>query len=493
MFRPGPVSRDRGQSEVLGLVLLFGFTLFTAVGILLMGGMALDGVERSVNLQQAEQSMREADARLSQVAFSTNDAHTLDFSAQDGDVRVTNDGNMTVSVVNGTNSCSEEIGFGSIEYEAENGDTVVYQAGGVWKRSNGGSVMLSPPDMQFRNGTFSFQMVNVSGTVDGSIEKLKAKKDVSASKERSKAFRETFTDDACNPPEKVVITVDSVHYRAWADYFRTYIGGNVTTDPTNQSASVELVKFGSTVSVSGDNNTVESSTAFSAEVEVLGTELSGISGNDIIYGPTTFTVKVNDTEMTPWPDGNPDDGLSGKPTNDDLNDPTRDEYFSYSIGNRSAGTNLTVQATSWTCAVRDDTGQYQYVEGEGYLEQWRCDEVYGERIVIDSDSNSDNLVLLQDGEKVPDFGEAGKEQRNLAEILGDRINDTGYLQLDSNEVVFLYELSEENADPEDAADNEDPDYNDAVVLLTIEEANGVDKPEDFAVHISMNQVTVKKK
>jgi len=481
---------SRGQSEVVGLALLFGFTLLAAVGVLLVGGTAMDALEGSVSLQQAENSMREADARLSQVAFSTNDAHTLDFSGQEGDVRVTDSGNVTVTVVNGSDTCSAEIGFGSIEYENRNGDLVTYQAGGVWKRVDGGSVMLSPPDMQYRNGTFSFQLVNVSGTVEGPVDSLKANRNAEVSRNQSEQLQETFGDPACNPPDEVVVTVDSKYYRAWGDYFREYIGGNVSIDADDGTASVSLVSVGSSVSISGENNTVESSSDFSATVEVLGTELSGISGNSVVYGPTTFDVTVNETELTPWPDGDPEDGLSSEPADDDLNDPTEGEQFVYDLRNRSSGTTITVGATSWYCSEWDYAEQTIFVEGYGDLYQYRCDDVGGERIAIDSDSNSDNLVLLQDGEQVPDFGEAGPEQRNLTEILGDRINDTGHLQLSANEVVFLYELSKDDADPDNADDGDDPDYNDAVVLLTIEEDNGVEDPESFAVHVSANHVEV---
>lgn len=484
--------RSRGQSELLGLVLLFGLTLFAALAVVLVGGAALDGIEESVTLQQAEQSMREADARLSQVAFSTNDAHTLDFSAQEN-VRVVNDGEMTITVLNGTQTCTGTIGLGAIRYAADDGGEVAYQAGGVWKQTESGSVMLSPPDMQYRNGTFSFQMVNVSGRVEGGVETLQASKNVTASRARSEQFRETFGDPACNPPEKVRITVESDYHRAWGEFFREYIGGNVTTTPAASTATVELVQVGASVNVSGSDNTVVSSEAFSADVDVLGTELSGTSGDNVIYGPTTFTVKVNETELTPWPDGDPDDGLDPDPVADDLNNPALGEEFSYEIGNRSAGTTITVQATSWNCYDWQDTGEEIAVSGYDY-DQLRCTETYGQDdITIDSDSNSDNLVLLEDGERVPDFGAAGPEQRNLSEILGDRIDDSGYLDLDSNEVVFLYELSEPNADPEEAAGSDDPDYNDAVVLLTIEEANSVGKPENFAVHVSMNEVSVTKK
>ncbi|WP_435154087.1 DUF7289 family protein [Haladaptatus sp. DFWS20] len=201
---------------------MMGLVVISLAGILLIGSGAVSEIRGSVEIQNAEHTMREVDARLSQVAFSANDAHTLDFSGQNGDVEVTKNGRMTITVVNGTNQpCREEMAFGAIEYRGEGDEVVAYQAGGVWKRTDDGSVMLSPPDMQYRNGTFSFQMVNVTGSVDGSVTQLQVSKNTTASRADSQAFRETFTKPRCNPPDNATLTVHIDYYRAWGKFFKT--------------------------------------------------------------------------------------------------------------------------------------------------------------------------------------------------------------------------------------------------------------------------------
>ncbi len=211
-----------GRKHRSGVILMMGLVVISLAGILLIGSGAVSEIRGSVEIQNAEHTMREVDARLSQVAFSANDAHTLDFSGQNGDVEVTKNGRMTITVVNGTNQpCREEMAFGAIEYRGEGDEVVAYQAGGVWKRTDDGSVMLSPPDMQYRNGTFSFQMVNVTGSVDGSVTQLQVSKNTTASRADSQAFRETFTKPRCNPPDNATLTVHIDYYRAWGKFFKT--------------------------------------------------------------------------------------------------------------------------------------------------------------------------------------------------------------------------------------------------------------------------------
>ncbi|MFC7203912.1 hypothetical protein ACFQJC_10320 [Haloferax namakaokahaiae] len=475
----------RGQATVIGYVLLISVVVFSGIGIAYFGSTAISELRGAANTQTAEFAMRESDARLSQVAFSTNDAHTLDYSKIRGVTSVTEDGSMEITIRNDSHVCTGDLSFGTIQTEANDGDTVAYQAGGVWKMSKSGAVMLSPPNMQYTNGTFSFQLVNVSGKADGQINKLQVTKDSAQSKTKTQSFQGVFTDPQCNPPDNATITIQSDYYTAWGRFFETHFDdGTVTVNDSEETASILLETAGSSAYINQANNTVTSDEALTATVEVLGTELSGTSGGNKINGPTTFRISINGSSKTPWYDSDLDDPID--PEEDDLNDPVKGEHFNYSF-DRSTGVSISVYATSYTCNDYDETGVTNTYSGTTYTEE-RCDDVGNERIEISSTSNSGNLVILEDGDKVPDFSAAGPEQRNLTEILEERIDDSGYVQLDENEFVFLYELSKENADPDNADSSDDPDYNDAVVLLTITEKGSVSAPENFAIHVAVNEV-----
>ncbi|WP_135829045.1 DUF7289 family protein [Halorussus halobius] len=514
-FRADAASGRRGQSEVVGLGLLFGFTLFAAVGVLFVGGTAMDALEGSANVQNAENSMREADARLSQVAFSSNDAHTLDFSGQDGDVRVTDDGTATITTVgNDSATCSADIEFGSITYEADDGGEVTYQAGGVWKRTEAGSVMLSPPDLQYRNGSFSFRMVDVSGGVNGSVESLRATKDAAASRERSEQLREAFAADRCTPPKKIVVSVDSEYYRAWGEYFRSHFDtGTTAVYDANRTASMTVTLAGT--GTENRNRSLAVQRNATASVELLSTEISGTQTRRVgcdewafgfcvepVYAdykynaPVTMRVNVGDRTYEPWTDVANPASVAEK----DVNDPTDGPESRSFTTNVSAGDNVSVEATGYG-ADSYDWNDYEEVSLNG--EMWRSvgAEAAGDEtvnITVDADDGGDNegnVVLLADGMAVPSYGSASDEQRNMSQVLGGRMNETGHLDLAPNAFVLVYELSCADATTDDVGDSDkcgsgDPDYNDAVALVTVEERGSVDDPENLAVHISMNQVAI---
>ena len=512
---------DRGQSPLVGIVLMIGLVTISVVGVLLIGSSAVHEIRGSVEVHNAEHAMREVDARLSQVAFGANDEHVLDFGGQDGNVEVSHDGAMTISLVNGSNeACSERIEFGAIEYHGEGGDVVAYQAGGVWKRTGNGSVMLSPPDMQYRNGTFSFQLVNVTGSASGPVQRLRATKNITASRADSEEFRETFSAPRCNPPDNATLTVESDYYRAWAKFFRTHIdGGTVTVDDANHTASLRVILSGTTAEQT--SNSVSAGRNASVSVDVLGTEISSASDTSWHHNDTTdewerqgnkynapinMRINIGDDTYEPWGDG----VGSSDAIRHDINDPTHGESYHFSE-NVTAGDSISVGGTAYGIGSVGDSwvpkrlNQYEY-GGKQYDYVWhsyRTDRPGSmlTNIVVNADGsgvNEGNVVLLSDGMKVPSYGSANPSQRNMSQMLGDRINDTGYLDLDPNEFVLVYELSCADVTTDDIGKSNhcqspgDPDYNDAVVLISIHEDGSVRKPEDFRIHVTMNQVKIEK-
>ncbi|WP_049970457.1 DUF7289 family protein [Haladaptatus cibarius] len=512
---------QRGQSPLIGVVLMMGLVAISLAGVLLIGSGAVSEIRGSVEVQNAEHTMREVDARLSQVAFSANDAHTLDFSGQNGDTEVTRDGRMTITVVNGTNQpCREEIEFGAIEYQGANDEVVAYQAGGVWKRTDGGSVMLSPPDMQYRNGTFSFQMVNVTGSVSGSITQLHASKNATASRADSQSFRETFNKARCNPPDNATLTVHSDYYRAWGDFFETHVDdGVVTIDDGNETASLTVILSGSTAE--SDENSLSARQNASVTVKVLGTEISSGSGTSWEQNYTTgererhgskynapinMRINIGDDTYEPWGDG----VGSSSVIRHDINDPTNGEYYRFTE-NVTAGDAISVEGTAYDIGSVDSYSsaekrfnQFEY-NGDTYDYVWDSYRTNREgsmmaNIVVDTDGRGEsegNVVLLADGMAVPNYGSANEEQRSMSQILGSRMTETGFLDLDPNEFVLVYELScadatTDDIDNPDKCGSGDPDYNDAVVLISIHEHGSVAAPEDFRIHVTMNQVEIEK-
>ncbi|MFD1647491.1 DUF7289 family protein [Haloarchaeobius litoreus] len=473
-------TQDRGVSELLGLVLLFGMVAVGIATILLAGSVAVDSIQEEASVSSAQMGMHELDSRVGDTAGGPVG---IDLGSRDGVYRVVRNGSVTFTV-NDRATCSTTEPLGSVQYHDRRGNRLAYEAGGIWRLdSDGGISMVSPPQIDHEDGTLTMDLTNISGEFDGGAAVMR-----SDETDDDEIVRELYQGGTgCFPPQNITITVESQFYEAWGRYFESTLNESTTVvDDDATTATVEL-PIDSTFSVNASDDSVTSSTQFNATVELLGTELSGISGDNVIYGPTTFRVVAGSNEYTPWPDGDPNDGIAAAAAEDDVNDPTEGEHQSHQLTDVAPGTPITVRATSWQCGSWEDTNQDITVGGDSY-DQWRCTYVDSQRISLNSSGESSNLVVLQDGEQVPNFGAAGPEQRGLGEILDSRIDGTGTLQLASNEFVFLYELSEENADPDDADGSGDPDYNDAVVLVTIEQSwNGIG---DFSISIEKDQIIV---
>ncbi len=487
------VSNARAQAYLVGYILILGMVVVGSVGVVYFGSTAMTQLRGAANSQNAENALREADTRLSQVAYDSNDAHTLDFSALSGQTTVTHDGSMTITVRKGEHNASRTVNFGTIVVQSKDGDRLAYQAGGIWRETGNGGTMLSPPDVHYQNGTISLQFVNVSGAVEGPVQKLRANKNTTRSRKETLALRNAFNNEEVNPPDNITLAVHSQYYRAWGRFFREYFDdGTVTVDKNDHSATIVIDIAGTSAKVNQDGNSISSSKNVTVTTQVLGTELSSRYSSDGQYykrnGPITFRVLVNDTARTPWYDDSLTDPID--PQQDNLNDPTKSGPFAYTF-QRSGGVKVSVEATSYQCYQYEHTGVQNTYHGTEYVED-RCTNIGPKMIQISSDSNSGNIKILRDGDKVPGYTQAGPEQRSLTEILGSKINDSGYLQLKKNEFVALYELSKADAKWSNAGGEGDPDYNDAVVLITVTESGHVGVPKNFAIHISMNEVVVTK-
>ncbi|WP_434737256.1 DUF7289 family protein [Haloarcula montana] len=141
--------------------------------------------------------------------------------------------------------------------------------------------------------------------------------------------------------------------------------------------------------------------------------------------------------------------------------------------NVTAGSKLSVWGTSYYCRDYRDDGynHYRTFQGTEYeLDAYTCSDWGGERIDITNTKSSSNVIILGNGDKPPALGQASAFQLGLDDMLDTvnaSIDENGNLQLAEDQYIFMYELSERNALPENADQPNDPDYNDAVVSLKI--------------------------
>lgn len=236
-------SRGRGQSNVIGAVMLIGIVLTSATLIAFAGASVMDQYRELAGQESTTNAIEEIDTELSSVA-SVGGLTRAEFSlgdARPSQYRIVRSGHINVTA-NRNASCRAHVPLSSLRYERGDGVTIGYEAGGVWRQQGGlvsQTVMHTPPDVTFENGTLSMTVINVSGEVDGA--KNVVTENVSRSiQTNDELVNALFTGD-CARPDNVTVSVTSDFYRAWGGYFRTSI--NATSYSTFDSNDTARVYF----------------------------------------------------------------------------------------------------------------------------------------------------------------------------------------------------------------------------------------------------------
>ncbi|GAB6878574.1 hypothetical protein JCM17823_08480 [Halorubrum gandharaense] len=206
---------DRGQSEVLGVVLLLGITVMVVGSTVAIGSVALSDAQSTAELERAESAMTQVDSKASLVAHGESTSQSVTVTDGDGDteVRVDEDaGWLNISVSDGNSETNRNVPLGAVTLEHDE-ETVTYQGGGVWRGDGETSRMVSPPEFHYRSETLSLPLVTVaeSGTTDGEVQ-------ISDAGDPMRTFPNGEVD---NPivGGNVTITVESEYHEAWGDFF----------------------------------------------------------------------------------------------------------------------------------------------------------------------------------------------------------------------------------------------------------------------------------
>jgi len=233
----------RGVSSTLGITLLFAIVLsgtFVVVGV---GATALDETQDQMGVERAEKTLTQFDSKVAMVALGQTNRQGVSLAQTGGaSYHVREDaGWMNVTVTDTDTGDERELvntTLGTVSYDS--GTTgLAYQGGGVWKRTEAGTTMVSPPEFHFRSATLTLPIITVEGTTS-----LDRQVTVTRSESTSIRYPNASQDsDFVNPLEGGVVnvTVHSEYYRSWGRFFEQRTQGAVTYDDDNETAQIELV------------------------------------------------------------------------------------------------------------------------------------------------------------------------------------------------------------------------------------------------------------
>ncbi|WP_254271728.1 polymer-forming cytoskeletal protein [Haloarcula marina] len=234
--------QQRAQSAPLGLLLVLSLVIVGSTVVVVLGATALTDAESGLDRSRSEKVMTQLDSQASLVALGSASNQQIALSGTERTrYSVEPDaGRMNISIVNtsvspATTTTLLNVSLGAIVYE--NGeDRVVYQGGGVWMRSGGGTLMVSPPEFYYRDATLTLPLITVRGD-----RSLGDRATVSAN--GTTRLYPNATADRMNPLENgiVNVSVTSEYYQSWGRFFEQRTDGNAYYDHENDTVTTTLV------------------------------------------------------------------------------------------------------------------------------------------------------------------------------------------------------------------------------------------------------------
>jgi len=299
----GQPGQSRGQAETLGIVLVFAILISGTVIVVAIGSTAISDTEGQLADERAEKAMTQFSSKAGLVALQEADSQQVDFATEQGEqyTVVDDTGWMNITWTNRTTGYSEPVmnmTLGAVVFEGEN-TRLAYQGGGVFRATDAGGQMISPPEFHFREGTLTLPAVNVTGgpalgdsaTITGSAVEREFP---------------TGIDNSTNPLDNhiVTVTVKSEYYRGWGQYFEERTDGEVEYDDAAETATLVMVTPIELTEITA----ASSSLSASGEFQVKGASAMSCSGGGI--DDKIYTDSYNSTKS-----GDYCDQLSGGDTN----------------------------------------------------------------------------------------------------------------------------------------------------------------------------------
>ena len=283
---------------------------------------------------------------------------------------------------------------------------------------------------------------------------------------------------------------------------------NVSTDNVTLSQNIFVAESGAAVRVDGDELIAERQ--INATVTMEGAELEG--PDEFYEDCGFFCTNVYPAESTSpirmrlvidngtknsiplWRDAPVTDGNVNHPLAEQrMHQSDKENIYTKKVTLDENAT-FALYATSYRCPVEEETDEYLHEDrpegtdryGFPCASDWQTYDDYYERLNISSDSNSDNVKILSDGDKVSDPVPGYPFQLTVSQMLDGRLNDNKRLQLADGEQVFMFELSDDDATYQEAlnkpSDQGDPDYNDAIVRFQVTSATqNISTPGDLKI------------
>lgn len=299
------------QSEVVGLVLVFGISMLGISIILVTGMPTIDNARENAQIEQTQGEFMSIDRAVRESVYTPGEAGAT-VSLTEGGVNVESDSvvlNLTHIPETGSGT-SAEMSLGGMVYEDDNSG-VAYQNGGTWSiYFDSGYSMKSPPEVSYSGERLDMRLINITSDmgIAGGRSDFSIRSNGTYKTDELRELTESPLDEG-----ELNLTVSTEYAEPWAEYFnRTFGEDNVEPSQTGGigEAGVVSVELSTGPPLYGVENTLNSTDA--ADVDLDG-NVDEINISDSSLGGTYLYNYTEDDLEPSYTSGSPPDGIEDLP------------------------------------------------------------------------------------------------------------------------------------------------------------------------------------
>lgn len=206
---------SRGVSPVVGILLLIGMVAIASLGLLAVGTDKIASTEQYAVNERTEQSFVELKQTMSTSTHRSDTTQKTDLDIGEGGAILREDtGSISIDYENLDGSLADPISFGTLEYQGDDGSTIAYEAGAVFRETGNETRIVSAPDLQYNDetNTLNFPVVEIAGE-----EELQSG-NVRIDPQQPEAMSDVVEN------KTVTIKIESKYWRGWERYFISEVG-----------------------------------------------------------------------------------------------------------------------------------------------------------------------------------------------------------------------------------------------------------------------------
>lgn len=251
-----PWAERRGQSEVLGTVMLVGIVVLAALAVAGLALGAFGGTQEQADREVIEQMLLDLRSSVSEVALEGESHRMVHLEPPPGAQLTVNERGSSINFTHVDYRPSEDLPpeeLHSVDelgrLELRYGDVVYgYEAGGIFKLENGHGAMIAPPKIAYRDLTAIIPILRLEGE---GVKSGPMRISISPGDHIRPVYPNTTTNYSHQDAEDMMydnpvmngsieIKVQSMFYEGWAQFFRQYTDGVVEVDHENTSVTAIL-------------------------------------------------------------------------------------------------------------------------------------------------------------------------------------------------------------------------------------------------------------